>query len=58
MPLFQCSKCGAEWEGRLEDVLCDSCEAGLGRVIQEKTDTEKFIESLEDQGKARKAVIS
>lgn len=45
MPLLHCTKCHHEWEGSVENNVCDWCGAA-GYILQAKTALEKFIEKL------------
>lgn len=53
MPLFKCLKCHHEWESVFPKSCCDWC-GSPGKIIQEKTSFEEFIEEYCKQEKSRK----
>ena len=45
MPLFKCSNCQHEWEGGIGS-LCDWCGAEPGRVLEERTSFERYVDDM------------
>ena len=43
MPLYHCSKCHHEWEGK-NIIKCDWCGSFNSYILEKRTKLEKFIE--------------